>query len=193
MAEAGTLLAQVYDGWDGYQISLVKALAPLSEEQLAWRPVPGVHCAGEIAAHISIGRADWFSRMGAPGAVELAQEFAAVRGWNGQLSETAAGSAKDAAALVARLEASWKMVARTLSEWTVDDLATTYLHPYQGKTYAISRQWTIWRILSHDIHHGGQIALLLEAQGITPLELSALGGHLTEPAVVQDTRPGLGL
>jgi hypothetical protein len=30
--------------------------------------------------------------------------------------------------------------------------------------YLVSRQWTLWRILSHDLHHGGQLALLLGLQ-----------------------------
>jgi len=77
------------------------------------------------------------------------------------------------------------MVESTLAHWTVDDLSHTYRHSYQGKIYAVSRQWTIWRIMAHDIHHGGQLSELLSMQGITPLELTLLGGHLTEPPIVE--------
>jgi uncharacterized damage-inducible protein DinB len=73
------------------------------------------------------------------------------------------------------------MIENTLTNWTISDLTQTYLHPYQGKTYAISRQWTIWRILAHDLHHGGQLAILLGIQGIEIPELGDLGGHLTQP------------
>ncbi len=73
------------------------------------------------------------------------------------------------------------MIADTLALWTVDDLAETYNHEYQGRVYAVSRQWTIWRIMAHDIHHGGQLSELLAMQGLFPLELTLLGGHLTEP------------
>ena len=38
-----------------------------------------------------------------------------------------------------------------------------------------------WRILSHDIHHGGQIALMLGMQGIKAFELGDLFGHITLP------------
>jgi uncharacterized damage-inducible protein DinB len=64
-----------------------------------------------------------------------------------------------------------------LEEWTVDDLFHTYL--LAG--YVVSRQWTIWRIMSHDVHHGGQLAALLALQGIEAKELRALGGHTILP------------
>lgn len=167
-------LSKVYDGWDGYQTSLVHAIAPLSREQLAWRPAAGMRSVGEVAEHIGFGRIGWFQRMEAPGSVELARTVPS----EGSITE-------DAAELVRWLEASWGMIEATLAGWHVADLAKTYRHTYWGKTYAVSRQWTIWRILSHDIHHGGQISLMLAVQGIEAPELCALGGHLTEPPLAE--------
>ena len=175
MSTSPLSLQSVYHGWDGFQASLVRAIDPLSPEQLAWRQRPEDRSVGEIAAHIAFGRVDWFQRMGAPRSADLAQRIAAV---------DQAAVATDAAAIVAWLADTWQMVEETLTQWTVEDLAVTYPHPYRGTLYAVSRQWTIWRILSHDIYHGGQLTVLLGAQGIEPFELAALGGHLTEPAVI---------
>lgn len=47
--------------------------------------------------------------------------------------------------------------------------------------YAVSRQWTIWRVMNHDIHHGGELSLMLGLQGIEAFELSALFGHIILP------------
>ncbi len=77
------------------------------------------------------------------------------------------------------------MVEDTLTAWQVADLAKTYRHTYWGKTYAVSRQWTIWRIMAHDIHHGGQLSVMLATQGIELPELGALGGHLTVPPLAE--------
>jgi uncharacterized damage-inducible protein DinB len=170
-------LVTVYDGWDGYQISLIHAIAPRSREQLAYRPAPHLRSVGEIASHISLGRIGWFQRMGAPGSAALASQVAA---W-----ESEAVSAENPAELVKWLAASWQMIADTLQQWTVADLAQTYLQPYQGKTYAISRQWTIWRIMTHDLHHGGELAVTLGMQGIPVPELGDLGGHLAEPPLAE--------
>lgn len=59
-------LAQILCGWEGYSQSIVAALAPLSTEQLAFRPAPQLRSAGEIARYIAFGRATWWSRMSAP-------------------------------------------------------------------------------------------------------------------------------
>ena len=39
----------------------------------------------------------------------------------------------------------------------------------------------LWRILAHDIHHGGELALMLGAQGVEIFELGGLGGHINSP------------
>jgi hypothetical protein len=49
----------------------------------------------------------------------------------------------------------------------------------------VSRQWTIWRILTHDVHHGGQLALMLGTQGIPVFELGDLFGHITLPPLAE--------
>jgi hypothetical protein len=67
-----TSLIDVYRGWEGYQASLVHAVAPLTDEQLAFRAAPGLKSVGEIVRHIAAGRIDWFLRMNAPGCAELA-------------------------------------------------------------------------------------------------------------------------
>lgn len=177
MISGTSSLLAVYDGWDSHQLSLVRAVAPLAPEHLAFRPAPKLRSVGEIASHLSLGRIGWFERMGAPGSAELARLAAA---W-----EPEAAIVENAAELVRRLEVTWQMIQDTLDQWTVGDLDQTYRHVYWGKTYAISRQWTIWRILAHDLHHGGELAMLLGLQGIEIPELGDLGGHLTEPPTAE--------
>lgn len=175
-------LMQVYSGWDGYQTSLVHAVAPLSPENLAYRLAPDARSVGEITSHIAFGHIDWFHRMGTPGSAELVEQAAPWwKPW-GQVNSSIANSATE---IVYWLEASWRMIETTLRQWTVADLHQTYLQPYSGKTYAISRQWTIWRIMAHDIHHGGQLSVLLAAQGIELPELGDNGGHIVEVPVAE--------
>ena len=145
-------LASVFEGWEGFNRSLVSAFAPLNQEQLAFRAAAEMRSVGEIALHIADGRVDWFRRMSAPGSAELQAKI-----------ESRSAAPSEAGEICAWLDDTWRMIETTLSQWTVDDLAITYNHPYQGKVYAVSRQWTIWRIMAHDIYHGG---------------------HLTEPPVV---------
>ena len=177
-------LAELFDGWNGHQASLAHAIAPLTREQLLWRPAAGLNSVGELARHISVGRITWFTRMGAPGSAELAGQISA---WeqdshgNRDIAEPGLPIAGQASELVRWLELSWQMIETTLKAWDVSDLAKTYRHTWNGKVYAVSRQWTVWRILSHDIHHGGQVSLMLGMQGIEAFELGELFGHITLP------------
>lgn len=177
-------LMSVYEGWDGYQHSLVQALLPLTAEHLRWRPAPQLRTVGETFRHIALGRISWFLRMNAPGSRELAGR---ISHWgedphgNRYIREDAIEITEQTDQLTAWLQDSWQMVDQTLKTWTVEDLKTTYRHTYHGNTYAVSRQWTIWRIMAHDIHHGGQLVVSLEMQGVQSVELGALGGHITEP------------
>lgn len=170
-------LKTIFDGWDGFHTSIVHAVEPLTPEQLAWRPRPGHRSVGELVGHLASGRIDWFARMPAPGSRTLAEQTRAAFG-DGEIS-----GERDV--LLHWLNATWQMIADTLAQWTVADLARTYRHEYDGQVYAVSYQWTIWRILTHDMHHGGELALMLGMQGIEVFELGDLFGHLTMPPLAE--------
>ena len=178
-------LEHVYEGWGGYQTSLVNAITPLTPDQLDWRPSDNHRSVGEIARHISAGRINWFTFMSAPGSEEVAR---LVGQWetdgdeNQFAVEDALTVTNESGGLVTWLEDTWRMIGETLSAWRIADLPKTYGHKWNGSTYANSRQWTIWRIMAHDIHHGGEISLMLGLQGIETFELSALGGHIVLPS-----------
>jgi uncharacterized damage-inducible protein DinB len=172
-------LTSVYKGWDGYQTSLVQAIAPRLREQLIWRPAPHLRSAGEIARHISVGRVDWFYRTFGEESIAAARRVAS---W-----EEDNAIQEDSAELVAGLEVSWRMVEEALSRWTVADLDQTYPLTFQGTDYALPRQWILWRVMAHDLHHGGELAVTLGMQGVNLPELGDEGGHLTPPPLADPT------
>jgi uncharacterized damage-inducible protein DinB len=176
-------LMAVFSGWDGYHRSLVSAIAPLELEHLRYRPAPDRRSVGEIAAHIAFGRLDWFHRMGADGTAGLVERAAP---WWRPWGEIDPAIGENADGIVHWLQASWEMIEANLNRWTVADLSWTYRQPYGGKVYAISRQWVIWRIMAHDIHHGGQLSILLAAQGIELPELGDNGGHIIEVPLAEE-------
>jgi uncharacterized damage-inducible protein DinB len=178
-------LAALFDGWNGYQTSLLHAVTPLTTEQLSWRPAPDRRSVGELVRHISLGRITWLSRIPAPGADELTPQiphwYTDGDGARHVVEESV--PCDDSTLLTEWLTLSWQPIERLLNEWSIDDLFQTYPHRFRGTDYAVSRQWTIWRIMSHDTHHGGQLAFMLGIQGIEAFELRALGGHIIAPAV----------
>ena len=66
-----TTLAPLFNGWDAYQEQLVKAIAPLTAEQLALRAAPNLRSVGMIAAHIVGARVRWFHRLMGEGSVDI--------------------------------------------------------------------------------------------------------------------------
>jgi hypothetical protein len=157
-------------------------------EQLAWRPAAHLRSVGELVRRIALGPIDWFLRMDAPGSRELAGQISAGEEdphGNQYVMDSALPNPDQAAELVKWLEASWHMIDLTLKTWTVGDLKKTYRHTWRGSTYAVSRQWTIWRIMAHDIHHGGELAVMLGMQGLENFELGDLGGHIIEPPLAE--------
>jgi hypothetical protein len=52
-----------YSGWDVYQDHLVKAIEPLTAEQLELRISPNLRSIGQLARHIVRTRAGWLYTM----------------------------------------------------------------------------------------------------------------------------------
>jgi len=59
MSETSISLSKIFDGWDGYQTSILHAIQPLTHDQLIWRTNPKSRSVGELASHIAVGVAFW--------------------------------------------------------------------------------------------------------------------------------------
>jgi hypothetical protein len=81
------------------------------------------------------------------------------------------------------------MIEATLGTWSAPDLAVTYRHVYQGRIYDVSRQWTMWRILAHDLHHGGELPVSLVLADVDIPELGDFGGHTRFPTLADPPSP----
>ena len=179
-------LAAIFEGWNGYHQSIVNAVEPLTREQLVWRPAQNFHSVGGLARHISLGRLTWLTRMGALGSAAVAAQ---ISDWvvdddgNRDIVEESIAIVEQPAELVRWLNLSWGIIEQTLTVWEVSDLFQTYRHTWNGNVYAASRQWTLWRVMNHDLHHGGELSLMLGLQGIEAFELSALFGHIILPSL----------
>ncbi len=164
MAEETSGVLAFYRGWDAYQDLLVKAIAPLTAEQLALRAAPQLRSVEENATHIIGARARWFHELlgiGGP-------DFAALGQWDRPNMPVRA-----AAELADGLRASWQVMREALAGWTPGDLEFAYPNTERepGEPEAFTRQWVIWHLIEHDVHHGGEISLTLGMHGLTGLDL----------------------
>jgi uncharacterized damage-inducible protein DinB len=149
-----------FSGWEKHNELLVKALAPLHEEELSWAPGPNLWPVRRLANHIVAARAWWFG------------------GWMGEEVETlsplidyddeAGADQRQAAAICNALDASWASLRSCLGIWTDEDLEDQFQRPTpnrEGERPWRTRRYIIWHVAEHDLHHGGEISLILGMHG----------------------------
>ena len=166
MADTALPLFTFYKGWETYQQSLIETIAPLSSEQLAL-PASSHHWTiGMVAQHIVGNRVWWFQMWMGEGSPDLAP----IAHWDP--SDEKEQPPLEAAELVAGLESTWRMIYDALSRWTPADLEHVFSPPTSLKEEERkffperTRQWIIWHVLEHEIHHGGELSLALGEYGL---------------------------
>jgi len=160
LAEQPVALLPLYKGWDNYQALLITAIEPLSLAQLALRPAPHLRSVGENAAHIVGARVGWLHYVLGRGDETLV----AMLGWN-QRDQPA----RPAAELVNGLAATWHVIEETLTHWNTADLAGIVHDSEDNAEY--TRQWVIWHLIEHDVHHGGELSFTLGMHGLTGIDI----------------------
>ena len=162
MPETPSNVAPFYDGWENYQNLLITAIAPLTDEQLTLRAAPNLRSIGENMLHIIAVRARWFHRFMGEGGADMEP----IMAWDRQ------GPARSASELVSGLKQTMQMIQECLARWTPADLEYVFkgTDPHYGD-YSLSRQWVIWHVIEHDLHHGGEVSYMLGMHGLTAPDL----------------------
>jgi hypothetical protein len=153
MTRASIAEARVFESWQDYQEALKRAIAPLTEEQLQRRLIPGLRTPGEIAEHIVFGRALHLYRTLGEGAADLTP----LLRW-----EDTNDPPHTAAEILRGLEFTWRFITDCLMLGS-----STETIPEED---ALIIQ-TIWGLLDHDLPHAGELSLLLGADGIPGVEI----------------------
>jgi uncharacterized damage-inducible protein DinB len=164
MSQESTALATFYAGWKKYQDALAQAIAPLTPEQLALRAAPHQWSIGILAAHIVSARAWWFHDIVGEGG----DDVGAMTGWDDEVPFR-----RTAAELVAAFHTTWQFMQDTIARWSPAELAAENVRRTRpnGQTVMYSRQWIIYHLLEHDIHHGGEISQTLGTHGLAAPDL----------------------
>lgn len=154
-------LAPYYEGWGRYNALLVEAISPLTAAQLALSASPALSPVWRLAAHIVGARFGWYTQLlKEPPPPEVTGR------WD---SDDAAP--RRAAELVVGLESTWRMIEASLNRWSPDLLADKFSRERGGQTYTFSRQWVLWHLIEHDLHHGGELFLTLGMHGLATPDL----------------------
>ncbi len=150
-----------YKNWGVYQGILRERIAALTDEQLLLQPAVNMRSVGQIVEHIVAVRAGWFGYT-------LQEETEVIKdymGW-GQGDSPA----RNALELARGLDETWKFIESRLRGWTAEDCARTFPDEWRGKVYQVSRSWVIFHVMEHDLHHGGEVSVMLGMNGLRALE-----------------------
>ena len=153
MLRAAIAEARAFESWQDYQEALKRAIAPLTDEQLQRRLIPGLRTSGEIAEHIVFGRALHLYRTLDQGVTELTPFLQ----W-----EDADDPPHTAAEIVQGLDLTWLCITACLMRGSPTD-------PISEEDVSIRQ--TIWGLLDHDLPHAGELSLLLGADGMPGVEI----------------------
>jgi uncharacterized damage-inducible protein DinB len=136
---------------------LADRIATLSSDELALRSAPHQRPVWLIAAHIIGTRVGWFHGFLGEGDPAIA----AFDPWDADDAPP-----RSAEELVAGLGETWQMIDDCLRRWTPDDLDKVIVRNYGDREIIHARDWVIWHVLEHDIHHGGELFLTLGIHGL---------------------------
>jgi uncharacterized damage-inducible protein DinB len=160
------LAAEIARGYEAHQDRLVTMVAPLDQAQLDLAAAPHLWSVRTLACHIVAARAWWMhSWMG-----EGSPEFGAMTDWD----EDEALATRPAAEIVRGLEESFAVIRAGLERWSPADLTEEFIRPRPneaGERPRRSRQWIVWHLIEHDVHHGGEISFSLGMHGVPGLDL----------------------
>lgn len=144
---------RAFESWQDYQEALKRAIAPLTEEQLQRRLIPGLRTPGEIAEHIVFGRALHLHRtLG-----EEVAELTPLLQW-----DNANDPPHTAAEILHGLELTWRFITASLMRGSPDDALSEE---------EVSTMQSIWGLLDHDLPHAGELSLLLGADGLPGVDI----------------------
>ena len=147
-------VAEQFSHWNQVHRDLLRALDLLADEQLNFVPRQGHWSLGRVARHIAGAKRGWI-RFAVTQELSSwpdfpAQGYATVQAVEGLLSD---------------VHADTMDFLESLDPERLDEMVGT---PWGEE---IPLRWIIWHVLEHDIHHRGEIYLMLGLMGIDAPEI----------------------
>jgi uncharacterized damage-inducible protein DinB len=157
MSDEYFTLTTIYNSWKMYQDHMRETVARLTTDQLSLRPSANLRSIGETMVHIIGCRRVWFTGfLGEDGG----EEIRSYARWEEPGAAVPGGSE-----LAAALDLSWRFMAGCLARWTTADMQQTFSDERSGRSVELSRAHVVWHVLEHDLHHGGEVSLILGMHG----------------------------
>ncbi len=141
--------AELFGHWKSVRCGLYEALDKLTDEQLAFTPREGLWSLGKVACHIAEAEEGWFRYV-------VTRELA---DWP-EFAEEDYPSVESVNKLLAGVHDRTENYLATVDVLDVDRVITA---PWGSE---FSRRWVIWHVMEHEVHHRGEIYLMLGLMGM---------------------------
>lgn len=162
MQQQQATLDVIYENWGMYNAKLSSAIAPVTDGQLELQPAPGMWPLYQIVQHIISVRAGWFS-----GTLQDKDDvMEAYMQWGQRDSPS-----RSAAELARGLDETWAFIESRVKRWTPEEFAMTFPDEFDGQVVQVSRSWVVYHVLEHDLHHGGEVSMILGMNGLKAPQL----------------------
>lgn len=142
--------SELFGHWGEVRKGLFRALDRLTDEQLDFTPREGMWSLGTVARHIANTEEGWF-------------RYAATREldeWPGEYSAADYPTVDSIKALLTEIHGGTEAYLRMVD---VVDLDRVLEMPWGEK---LTLRQVIWHVLEHEIHHRGEIYLMLGLMGM---------------------------
>jgi uncharacterized damage-inducible protein DinB len=140
---------QQFEHWESVRGGLYTALDMLTSEQLAFTPRQGLWSLGKVARHVAEAEEGWFRYT-------VARELPK---WP-EFSDADYATVESVKNLLAEVHSRTKAYLATVD---AEDLDRTIAAPW-GSEFPL--RWIVWHVLEHEIHHRGEIYLMLGLMGM---------------------------
>ena len=146
---------ELFKHWDEVRTNLFRALDLVTDEQLSFVPREGLWSLGEVARHIANAEEGWFRYV-------IARQ---LNEWPPAYPAEDYPTVESIKSLLTEVHARTDAYLATLSLADLDQQITA---PW-GDTFSLS--WIIWHTLDHELHHRGEIYLMLGLMGLDAPEI----------------------
>ncbi len=140
---------ELFGHWQQVRLGLLGALDMITDEQLQFVPGEGLWSLGTVARHIANAEDGWF-RYVATGELDEWPPF----------DEEEISTVDAVKTLLREVHGRTEVLLSAVDVSEVDRIVEA---PWGGR---FSLRWIIWHVLEHEIHHRGEIYLMLGLMGM---------------------------
>lgn len=146
---------EIFAHWKLVRKGLLKVLGTFQEDELHFKPYEGAWSVGEILLHIANAEQGWF-------------RYAVTREFNEWPSAHTLENYPTFESIKSALEEIHDWTEGYISGLNAEELQQVVELPWDEK---IHLGWIIWHVLEHEIHHRGELSLILGFLGREGLDV----------------------